>query len=134
MCYDAVMKRGVASVLLVLGCDRARSEKHEPSPAIPPTAVDTTRTDSPCDAPFPPARLAELARDSKVVEPWGHKRVDETNRVVTLEPSTGEPGDPIRIAAAWKLPLPVAYADSLRRFDGANVRAVGNRPVTDVLT
>lgn len=117
----------VASVFIVVGCDRSRVEKHEPAPPVPSAAVADggARSDSSCDTPFPQSRLAELARDPKAVEPWGRKHIDEANRVVTEEPSRGEPGDPARIAAAWNLPLPVAYADFIRRFDGANVRGVG---------
>lgn len=135
------MHRLLLGALFLIGCNRPKPEQSaEPAPAPAPVLPSTQRPVAPvappapvpspvpapapttCETPFPTVRLDELARDPKAVEPWGPKEIDESTRTVTLQPSTGRPGDPAAVAAAWSMPLPVAYADFLRRFDGANVR------------
>jgi hypothetical protein len=78
-----------------------------------------------CAAPFPMVRLDELARDGRSVRPWGRVVVDAPRRTAVELPATRAPGDPDAIAAAWGFALPLAYADFIRRFDGADVGGAG---------
>ena len=113
---------GCKSVPSTAPTPRADDVPTHPSSSAPLAVSSSAAAADPCLAPFPAARLSELASDPKALRAWGKIAVDAAKKTAKELPPTGAPGDPEVVAKAWGFALPFAYADFLRRFaDGADV-------------
>ena len=137
-----LVRRGALAltVLIVAGCSRKKASPGAPAITADPNAGSDTGVIAPspsvalaalpsaaCATPFPSSRLLELARDPKALDPWGTVVVDPKAKIANELPWDGKGGTPEKVAAAAGVPLPVAYADFLRRFDGADVTGKNGR-------